>query len=192
MILRLLLIMNLLALSTAPSFAAPKPGEPDPSGLRGREFDRRSDKKPEPRRMEDATLDQWQRFQTETAILSRLELSRDQMKSLVREFRKNPAEYQSFQHLVRSASSAREDAALLKGYFQLLSHAAGEFHLSPARLETRMKTWSSSAKEHLGEVLQASAQLVREGKAATREQAFQLGLKKYGLDGQYQRNCRKG
>lgn len=143
--------------------------------------------------MEGASLEKLQRSQAEDSTLSKLEISREQMKSLVRYFKQNSKDYSSFQRLIQAAHDAKtsEDRLVLRNYFQLLAFSGGEFHLSPSVLEERLTAWPSATKQHLGIVLESAAENARSGSAVTREDAFKAALKKFGLDSDYQKKCRR-
>lgn len=191
MILRYLLTTSIVTLIASQSFAGPSVGKPRIDlGLKSKTTDRNGDKI---KSKEETPLEHWERSQAETSTLSKLQLSREQMKALVREFRGNPSEYGSFQRLIKSAPQTKttEDIALLKNYFQLLAHSNGEFHLSPSIIEERIRSWSPTTKEHLATILEASVQAAREEKAILREEAFESALKKYGLDTEYRKKCRR-
>lgn len=195
MIPRFLLAISISFSLTASALAVPRFNEPrarfEP---RERDFDRDSERdrrrESNPSTMENANLGDWRRFEKESFILRTLELSRNEMQSLTREFKHDSTQYRSLQRLIgASLRGPGGDKALLRGYFQLMTRCAGGFHLSPVELETKLQHWNPAAKEHLGRVLQTAAQLARQGRAATREQAFQLGLKKFGLESKYRENC---
>lgn len=140
------------------------------------------------------SLERLQRSQDEKQILSALGINRDEMKNLVHEFKSDLSEYQAFQNLLttaRRSSSSKEDRALLKNYFQLLSRTSGEFHLSPTRLESQIKTWSPFAKLQFARVLETATEMSGSGKSVLREDAFEQALKKYDLDKDYRKQCRK-
>lgn len=190
-----ILSVSLITLIASSSFAAPGIGRPRVgSGINPRSSEKSLEKGKESSKKEETTLERWQRFESETTTLAKLQLSRDQMKALVREFRGNPSEYASFQRLIRSTPTVKtaQDGLLLKGYFQFLASTNGEFHLLPSILEERMNTWSPITKEHLGTVLETSAEFAKQGKAVIREEAFELALKKFGIDTEYQKKCRRG
>ena len=195
---RLFLAFCCLAFIPKAAFALPGfGGEGRPSfEVRSRDLGKSRERKPDAPGMKDASLGKWHQSEMENNLLARLDVTRAEMTRLVREFKGNKVEYTSFQRLIRkfSASSSAKsngDAVLLRGYFKLMTRAAGQFHLSPRQLEGKLQEWSTAAKVHLGEVLDTASQLAKESKAGTREQAFEMALKQYGLDGLYRQRCGK-
>jgi len=200
MILRQLLTLSILSLISISSFAAPNFGGAGrfrnsqiDSRITSRDSDRTSDKSKNSNHGNETDLERLQRYQAEKATLSKLQLSRDQMKSLTREFKDNPNEFASLQRLIQSAITAKTsaDSALLKNYFQLLSFTGGTFHLTPTVLEQRINNWSQTTKENLAAVLETSVQMSRNDNVVVREEAFEKALKKFGLDSEYQKKCRR-
>lgn len=194
MSLRHLLTLSISTLLAVPSFAAPGIGRPRiESGIHTKNTDRSSEKGNSSGFKEETSLERLNRFEAESTTLSKLELSRNQMKALIREFKVNPTEYASFQRLIRSAYSSKEseNTSLLRNYFQLLSTTSGEFHLSPSLLEERLNTWSSVTKDHLSTMLETSVQFAKQDKIIFREQAFEKALNKFGIDTEYQKKCRR-
>lgn len=197
MILRQLLTLSILSLVSISTYAAPGIGRFGrshiDSRMSSRDSDRTSDKSRASHRGNKTELERLQRYQAENATLSKLQLSRDQMKSLTREFKDNPSEYASLQRLIQSAISSKSsaDSALLKNYFQLLSFTSGTFHLTPTVLEQRITNWSQATKENLAAVLETSVQMSRQENVVVREEAFEKALKKFGLDTEYEKKCRR-
>lgn len=175
----------------ATSFAGPKS-----FGIRPPTFERTRPEKSQTfeKNPEKMSLERLQRSQEEKLILSSLGINRDEMKNLIHEFKSDTTEYQAFQNLLATArrtSSSKEDRALLKNYFQLISKTSGEFHLSPTRLESQIKTWSPFAKLQFAKVLETATEMSGTGKSVLREDAFEQALKKYDLDRDYRKQCRK-
>jgi len=193
------MIVCFMMLLVSTSFAAPGVGKGagrphvDSVVRRSKEQVEGSEKKENRPSIEEASLEKLQRSQAERSTLSKLEISREQMKSLVRYFKQNSKDYSSFQRLIEAAHVAKtsEDSLVLKNYFQLLAFSGGEFHLSPSVLEERLTAWPSATKQHLGIVLESAAEYARSGSVVTREDAFKAALKKFGLDSDYQKKCRK-
>jgi hypothetical protein len=172
------------------SAAVPRAGGPRPPS-----FERTKVEKLDPfrKKSEKASLERLQRSKDEQQILSALGINLNEMNSLVREFKATDSEYSSFQNLLRSSlhSSSKEDRMLLQNYFRLLARASGQFHLSPSRLEHQLTGWAPLAKLHFARVLETATQYCGDGKSVLREEAFERALKKYDLERDYRKQCRK-
>lgn len=174
-----------------PSFSMAAPRS---FGARPPTFERTKPDKANRFSSEKTSLERLQRSQDESQILSAIGIQRDQMKSLIREFKIDNSESLSLQKLLSAShrsSSSKEDRALLKNYFQLLSHSTGEFHLTPSRLEHQLTTWSPFAKLQFAKVLETAVEFSKEGQSILREDAFEKALKKFDLDRDYRKQCRK-
>jgi hypothetical protein len=172
------------------SLAGPRVGAPRPPS-----FERSRGEKADPfrKKQEKVSLERLQRSQDEQKILTTLGIGLNEMSSLVREFKPDASEYASLQNLLHAAlnSKSNENRVLLKNYFQLLARASGGFHLTPSRLEHQLNSWSPVARLQFAKVLEASVQISGSGKTVLREEAFERALKKYDLERDYRKQCRK-
>jgi len=176
------------------SFAGPRAFGPKAPSFERNTDQSKSDKfDPLQKNSEKMSLERLQRSQDEGQILSALKINREEMKSLVREFKGNAEEFVAFQNLLGAArsSSSKEDRALLKNYFQLLAKTSGDFHLSPTRLKEQLYGWSPFAKLQFARVLEAAIEISSDGRSVLREDAFEQALKKFDLDRDYRKQCRK-
>lgn len=175
------------------SFAGPRPFGPKAPSLERSDRSKSDKFDPFRKNSEKMSLERLQRSQDENQILSALKINREEMKSLIREFKGNSEEFVAFQNLLGAArsSSSKEDRALLKNYFQLLAKTSGDFHLSPTRLKEQLYGWSPFAKLQFARVLEAAVEISSDGRSVLREDAFEQALKKFDLDRDYRKQCRK-
>lgn len=172
------------------SFAGPRVFSPKPPSIDHNRFEKSDRLNKNSYKM---SLENLQRSQDEIKILSALQIERGEMKNLVREFKANSTEFTAFQSLLSSArkSSSNEDRALLKNYFQLLARTTGDFHLSPSRLEQQINSWSPFAKLQFSRVLETAIDISSQGGTPLREEVFESALKKFDLDREYLKKCKK-